>query len=185
MRGILLWPLQTLLQARGLLFPWVAVFIGCGVGVWFALPFEPDRIFYLFLATLIGGTAIVRFRGPELLHPVAIIVGCVAAGVLACGIRAHSVDAPMLEFRYYGPVQGRVIEIDRAQSDALRLPTRKLFRQPIQQGFDFKDAGDITDRRRDLGFRFSGDLQAESQIAAHLHMRVKRVRLEHHRDVAL
>ena len=121
MRGILLWPLQTLSEARGLLFPWVAVFIGCGVGVWFALPFEPDRIFYLLVATLIGGTAIVRFRGPELLHPVAIIVGCVAAGVLACGIRAHSVDAPMLEFRYYGPVQGRIVGIDRSQSDALRL----------------------------------------------------------------
>ena len=27
----------------------------------------------------------------------------------------------MLEFRYYGPVQGRVIDIDRSQSDALRL----------------------------------------------------------------
>ncbi|NJS40487.1 MAG: ComEC family competence protein [Rhodobacteraceae bacterium] len=40
---------------------------------------------------------------------------------LAAGIRAHAVDAPMLTFRYYGPVEGRIIHIDRSQSDALRL----------------------------------------------------------------
>jgi competence protein ComEC len=27
----------------------------------------------------------------------------------------------MLDFRYYGPVEGRIVEIDRSQSDALRL----------------------------------------------------------------
>lgn len=131
MRGILLWPLQTLLEARGLLFPWVAVFIGCGVGLWFALPFEPGRTFYLLVAALAALAVMVRFAGPELLHPVAIILACVAVGVLACGIRAHSVAAPMLEFRYYGPVQGRIVEIDRSQSDALRLTLDRVVLQDV------------------------------------------------------
>jgi hypothetical protein len=28
----LLWPLEALQSARGLLFPWITVLIGCGIG---------------------------------------------------------------------------------------------------------------------------------------------------------
>jgi competence protein ComEC len=52
---------------------------------------------------------------------VAVALACVAAGILAAGLRAHSVAAPVLEGRYYGPIQGRIVDIDRSQSDALRL----------------------------------------------------------------
>ena len=120
-RGIMLWPLQVLLEARGMLFPWIAVFIACGVGLWFALPFEPGLWFYAATVVLGIAAVLMRMYGPELLHPVVIIVACIVAGVLASGIRAHSVAAPMLEFRYYGPVQGRIVAIDRSQSDKLRL----------------------------------------------------------------
>ncbi len=117
----LLWPLGILAGARGLLFPWVPVFIGIGIAIWFALPFEPGLIFYTATAA-IGFAALLTYRlGPELGHPLAVIVLCLTAGMLAAGYRAHAVHAPMLEFRYYGPVQGRIVEIDRSQSDALRI----------------------------------------------------------------
>ena len=65
---------------------------------------------------------LLRLCGPELLHPLAIAVGCVVAGRgLSAGARVHLVAAPMLDFRYYGPVQGRIVDVDRSQSDALRL----------------------------------------------------------------
>ncbi|MDZ4312665.1 MAG: ComEC/Rec2 family competence protein [Cypionkella sp.] len=118
---ILRWPLQVLAEARGLLFPWVPVFLGCGIALWFALPFEPDLTFYAagFAAFL---ALIVIYRlGLELLHPPLVILACLLAGVLAAGLRAHLVAAPMLEHRYYGAVQGRVIHVDRSQSDALRI----------------------------------------------------------------
>jgi competence protein ComEC len=51
----------------------------------------------------------------------ALAFAALAAGWLAAGVRAHSVAAPMLDFRYYGPVEGRIVGIDRSQSDALRL----------------------------------------------------------------
>lgn len=114
-------PLRALLAARGLLFPWVPMFLGAGIAIWFALPFEPDLRAYLALAVVFLVTLGFRLWGPELVHPLATIIGCLVAGTLAAGARAHLVQAPMLEFRYYGPVQGRVTEIDRSQSDALRI----------------------------------------------------------------
>ena len=117
----LLWPLEALSQARGTLFPWIPVFIGIGIAAWFAVADEPGPDTYALAAVLLASGIAGRWRGPELAHPVALIAACLAAGWLAAGARAHLQAAPMLEFRYYGPVEGRIIGIDRSQSDALRL----------------------------------------------------------------
>jgi competence protein ComEC len=42
-----------------------------------------------------------------------------AGGV--AGLRTASVAEPVLAFRYYGPVEGRIVGIDRSQSDKPRL----------------------------------------------------------------
>jgi competence protein ComEC len=118
---VLAWPLEALLAARGSLFAWVPIFIGCGVAFWFDLPWEPSMRFYLGAGAVLGLASLLRLRGPDLFHPVAVAIGCVALGLLASGLRVQLVQAPVLEFRYYGPIQGRVVEIDRSQSDALRL----------------------------------------------------------------
>ena len=121
MRAVLMTPFVALAQARGLLFPFVPVFLALGIGVWFALPFEPGWVFYLGTAAVLLGLTAAWWVVPDLAHPVIVAVACVAAGVLAIGLRAHLVQSPMLAFAYYGPVQGRIVEIDRSQSDALRL----------------------------------------------------------------
>jgi competence protein ComEC len=117
----MLWPLMALRDARGMLFAWVPVSIGCGIAIWFALPWEPGVTFYLAVAGAMGLAIGLRAMGPELLHPPAVAVASVMLGMLACGLRVHLVEAPVLGFRYYGPIQGRVVEIDRSQTDALRL----------------------------------------------------------------
>jgi len=114
-------PLRALAEVRGLLFPWVPVFLACGVALWFALPEEPGAAVYASLALGVLLAAALRVWGPELAHPVVIAVACVAVGGLAAGLRAQGMAAPVLEFRYYGAVQGRVIGIDRSQNDAPRL----------------------------------------------------------------
>ena len=121
MAGVLLWPLLALQNARGTLFPWAAVAIGAGVGLWFALPWEPGVTFYLAAGAVLVLALLLRAFGPELLAPVAVTVACIVAGMLAAGVRVHLQAAPMLDFRYWGPVQGRIVGIDRSQSDALRL----------------------------------------------------------------
>ncbi len=114
-------PLRFLVETPVSLFPWVAVFLAAGIGYWFSVPVEPGVGFYVLAAVCLGLCIWARLRAAELVHPVAVAVGCVALGVLAAGLRGHLQAAPMLDFRYYGPVEGRIIDIDRSQSDKLRL----------------------------------------------------------------
>jgi len=116
-------PLTALQAARGqgLLFLWVPVFLAVGIGLWFSLRQEPGLIPYA-AATLGLASALALGRwGPDLLQPPALALACVLAGGLAAGARAQLVAAPVLEFRYFGPVEGRVIGIDRSQGDDLRV----------------------------------------------------------------
>ncbi|MES2916890.1 MAG: ComEC/Rec2 family competence protein [Pseudomonadota bacterium] len=119
-RGVL-WPLEALQSARGMLFPWLAVLVGCGIGGWFAVLTEPGAGSYALAAVLLVAGSAFAWRGADLGRPLALAVAALAAGWLAAGIRAHAVQAPVLDFRYYGPVEGRIVLIDRSQSDALRL----------------------------------------------------------------
>ncbi len=114
-------PLLGLQAARGRLFPWIAVLMGCGIALWFAQGEEPGAGAYALAALGLAGATGLAARGPELARPLAIGIAALLAGWLAAGIRAHSLAAPMLEFRYHGPVEGRIVDIDRSQSDALRL----------------------------------------------------------------
>ena len=114
--------IDSLLEAqRGHLFPWVAVFIGLGAGGWFMLPQEPDTFAYALAGLALATGLCLRMLAPEWMYPPAVMLACLAMGVLAAGARGHTVAAPMLDFRYYGPVQGRIVWIDRSQSDVLRL----------------------------------------------------------------
>jgi len=112
---------EALQTAQAMLFPWVAVLMGCGVAVWFAMPVEPGLGSYILALGIIALGTALGFRGPELGRPLSFAFAALAAGWLAAGVRAHLVHAPVLEFRYYGPVEGRIVGIDRSQSDALRL----------------------------------------------------------------
>jgi competence protein ComEC len=118
---LILWPLARLQDQRGGLFGWVPVCIGIGVGLWFALPVEPGAMAYAGCAAVFVALVVLAWFGPDLAQPIGIAGACLALGFLAAGVRVHLVAAPMLDFRYYGPVQGRIVEIDRSQSDAPRL----------------------------------------------------------------
>jgi competence protein ComEC len=128
---VLPWAQQQLEKTRGHLFAWVPVFIGIGISVWFSAPFEPSAGAYTVLVLITLAAGLLRWFGPEILHPLAVGVACIMVGGLSAGYRAHIVAAPMLEFRFYGAVQGRVIEIDRSQSDALRLTLDHVVLQDV------------------------------------------------------
>ena len=113
--------LRFLVETPASLFPWVAVFLAVGIGFWFSLTNEPEFGFYALAGLCLGVCTAIRLRGAELFHPVAVAFGCIALGILAAGFRGYWQASPMLDFRYYGPVEGRIIDIDRSQSDKLRL----------------------------------------------------------------
>lgn len=127
---VLLVPFEALRSVRGMLFPWIAVLIGCGIGAWFSVGTEPGVESYALAALALCGGLALAIRS-ELVRPVGLAVAAVAAGWLAAGLRAHLVDAPMLDFRYYGPVEGRIVGIDRSQSDALRLTLDQVVLQDV------------------------------------------------------
>lgn len=114
-------PLASLEGQRGHLFPWVPVCLGTGIGAWFALPVEPGQGAYLALALALAALLPLALRGPVALRPVALALALAIAGVLLAGARAHSLAAPVLDFRFYGAIEGRVIELDRSLSEKPRL----------------------------------------------------------------
>lgn len=109
------------LAQRGHLFAWAPVALGTGVGFYFALKAEPP--FWVFLAALVGAglCALAAPRAGAVLSPLLWALALVAAGLCLAGLRTQMVAGPVLGFRYYGPVEGRIVGIDRSGSDALRL----------------------------------------------------------------
>ncbi|MFN0113690.1 MAG: ComEC/Rec2 family competence protein [Paracoccaceae bacterium] len=120
MRWLLL-PFDRLAAAEGELLPWVPILFGTGIGLYFALAAEPGpaSVAALALAALLG-LGLARFGALRWRRP-GLAAALVAAGLVLAWARAHSVAAPVLPFRYFGPVEGRVIDIDRSYSDAVRL----------------------------------------------------------------
>jgi competence protein ComEC len=91
-----------------------------GIGAYFALPEEPTRTAWAALGlVLAAGLALAATRlrhRPLLLAALALL-----AGIGVAGLRTAAVADPILPFRYYGPIEGRIVVIDRSQSDKPRL----------------------------------------------------------------
>lgn len=106
---------------RGHLFAWMPVFLGIGIAAYFAAPREPGLAIY---AAVAGGAvlcAVAIWRGPARTAPIAVAVLMVCLGLMLAGLRAHAVGAPVLGWRYYGPIEGRIVMIDRSVSDRMRI----------------------------------------------------------------
>lgn len=109
------------LSQRGGLFPWAPVCLACGIGVYFSLRAEPP-IWALWACAAIAGLAFIgQWKLGELVQPIILGLGLVTAGLALAGARSHWVAGPVLDYRYYGPITGRVIAVDRSASGAMRL----------------------------------------------------------------
>lgn len=106
---------------RGHLFCWIPVAFACGIGAYFALPSEPPVLVHYTLVLAGISLLLLSRRLPEALSPVVIALLLVGLGLGWAGLRAHGRAAPVLDHRYYGPIEGRVVHIDRSISDKLRL----------------------------------------------------------------
>ena len=69
----LLWPLRALNAAEANLFPWIAVLIGCGIGVWFSVAAEPGPGSYALATLVLGAAMTAAWRGPDLARPLALL----------------------------------------------------------------------------------------------------------------
>ena len=68
---------------------------------------------------------------------------------------------------------------------ALALAARELAGIAIEQRIELHLPRDVLDRRLDLGFRLAAHRQRIGDVGEHRHVRIERVGLEDHRDVAI
>ncbi|WP_397542166.1 ComEC/Rec2 family competence protein [Roseovarius salis] len=122
------------LAQRGHLFPWAPVALGAGIGLYFGLPSEPASWGYAMAAGAAVGCALAAWRAGAVLSPLMWLVALTAGGMCLGGVRAHMVAEPVLGFRYYGPVEGRVIDMDRSASDAVRLTLDRVVLSNVPPG---------------------------------------------------
>ena len=113
--------LAAIAGARGRLLPWAPVFLGLGIGLYFTCHREPGTPLVAAFAAIALCFLALTVLGREEMRPLAWAGFLVAGGFLLAIARAHVVAAPVLPFRYYGPVEGRIIDIDRSFSDQPRL----------------------------------------------------------------
>ncbi|MBT2130788.1 ComEC/Rec2 family competence protein [Planktotalea lamellibrachiae] len=106
---------------RGRFLHWVPIFLATGIGGYFLWPNEPSETIYMALGGFVLLMLAVRWRLPWGYGPVAGMFALVALGICLAGARAHYVAGPVLGYRYYGAIEGRVVAMDRSQSDAVRL----------------------------------------------------------------
>lgn len=119
---------------RAGLMAWVPVLLAAGIGLWFLRPALPTALHWTALA-LAGTAGLALSRGAlrlaeagridwqraDALRLLGLAAALVCAGVALAATRASLVAAPVLDWRYYGPVEGRVVQIDRSARDRLRL----------------------------------------------------------------
>lgn len=127
-------PARMAATLRAGLFPWVPVCLAAGIALWFALPASPGPAAWLALALMalcllaLARKALPWAERGRIGWPMADALRIGAAGLLLVvagfgliELRSASVAGPVLEWRYYGPVEGRLIEIDRSARDRIRL----------------------------------------------------------------
>jgi len=143
-----------LLAQRGHLFCWVPVCLGIGIGGYFQLGFEPDILVFAGVACVMVLLMAFSRLAPQAVAPVLVGLVLIGAGASIAKIRTHTVAGPVLGFRYYGPVEGRIVNIDRSSSDAVRLTLDKVVltrmgprRTPLKVRVSLHGAGQPSDLR--------------------------------------
>ncbi len=126
-------------SVRAGMLPWVPFWMALGIGGWFSLRNEPGSGFNIVLGA-IGGLCLAmiwlaRWQAEcgrldwlwaDRLRLAIFALMLVVIGAGLAGLRAYSVAAPVLDFRYYGPVEGRVVGIDRSARDRMRIVLDQL-----------------------------------------------------------
>lgn len=127
-------PARMGITLRTGLFAWVPVCMAAGVALWFTLPDAPSSGLWAGLSLL----AVLALSAIRLALPGAergrigwaladgLRIGAtglllVIAGFGLIGLRSALVAAPVMEWRYYGPIEGRLVEIDRSARDRIRV----------------------------------------------------------------
>ena len=108
-------------QQKPHLTDWAPVSFAVGIGVYFGLASEPSPVL------LLGGIglnllALYMCKNWDSAFKMAIAAPLlVIFGVGWANVSALYKASAVLKYHYYGPIEGRIVKVDRSASDALRL----------------------------------------------------------------
>ncbi len=127
-------PARSAAAGRAGLFAWVPVCLSAGIALWFALPALPGPGHWLLIAAVALMALAAARLAPSLamqgrigwaladsLRLSGLGLALILGGTGLAGLRSAQVAAPVLDWRYYGPVEGRLVAIDRSARDRIRL----------------------------------------------------------------
>ncbi len=117
----------TLETQRRNLFLWVPVCFAIGVAIYFALSFEPDLVSICLISAF--SILVLKFKKQDsiTLNSAINIIILIGLGFGYAAIRSNIVAAPVLEYHYYGAIEGRIIGIDRSASNAPRILLDQIY----------------------------------------------------------
>ncbi|MEM6465708.1 MAG: ComEC/Rec2 family competence protein, partial [Pseudomonadota bacterium] len=123
---------------------WAPVALAIGIGGYFALPVEPSFAARaaLLIVSLLAMALAARARAI-----LCLLLLLVPLGIGVTADRAARLAAPVIDGRYYGPILGQVVHVDRSSSNALRvtletvyLPSRASLPQRVRVSLHGSDA---------------------------------------------
>lgn len=117
----------------GRLFLYVPICLAIGIGSYFALLREPTRAEWVGVALVSIAFAWLGWRARYGFGPVALAFALAGSGMLVAGARAYHVAAPVLDLRFFGAIEGRIVKVDRAASDAVRLTLDQVALEGVAQ----------------------------------------------------
>ena len=137
--------------------------------------------------------ALVHDRDPRAhRHRLDLVVGDVDDGRLEALVEAGDLGAGLdaqlgveVRERFVHQEDRRLADDRPTERDALALPAGQLLRLAIEQLLELDGLGRLVDPALDLGLGDLAQLEPEGEVLAHRHVRVERVALEDHRDVAI
>ncbi|MEM8591761.1 MAG: ComEC/Rec2 family competence protein, partial [Pseudomonadota bacterium] len=112
---------DALQRQRGHMLTIAPVFFALGIGLYFVRASEPDFAVYAVASMAYLSCVLAAHLWRFSVGPLFAAAALVCLGFLGAGLRAHSTGGPIVEFRYYGGIEGRVVAIDRSASDRVRL----------------------------------------------------------------
>ena len=122
---------DAIARQRRHLFLFAPVCLAVGIGTYFGLPREPIAAEWAALGAVALMLMLAARWLAEDLVPLVMALLLVICGILIAGYRAHQVAGPVLNYRFYGAIEGRIVKIDRSASDALRLTLDQVWLEGI------------------------------------------------------
>ena len=123
--------LREIAQQRMVLFHWLPVAMACGIAIFFSQGWWVSSGLCVAAALAVGGYLVIIGWRDHAMLPWMVLFLCVALGGAAGMLRSYLISAPVLSYPYYGDIIGRVVQVDRSNSNAPRFTLDQLTLGPI------------------------------------------------------